>query len=102
MAEKPESRLRKKIAERLRSLGATVHVYHGGIYAEVGHSDLYGTFAGRPYYLEVKVPDWKPSSKADRDRIARQQLFLDREAQAGAATAVVHSPDEAEAALTRH
>lgn len=97
MTQKKESRVRSEIAKRLRSRGASVHVYHASPYGETGHPDLYLTYRGRAIFLEVKPPGWAPRSKAEKDRHTVQKLWLEREEHVGGAVcAVVHTPEEAE------
>lgn len=67
MPEKPETKLQKKIAARLRERGAWVTKIHGGIYSS-GVPDLLVCYRGRFIAMEVKVPG---RSKATRLQAAQ-------------------------------
>lgn len=85
---KPETRLVKKLRERLREKwGATSHKVHGSVYSEAGASDLYGTLpGGRALYVEVKMPGKKATPA--------QAAWLDAERRLGAAAGTVSSVEE--------
>lgn len=61
--------------------------YTGDIGGYKGHSDIYGIYRGRPFYLEGKVGKNKPT-------VAQQQFLRDVAVQ-GAITGVYHSKEEA-------
>ncbi len=72
-----EKDLVKKIKDYLTEKGYIVFKYHGSIYGEKGHSDLYGVCpGGRAFFIEVKTPKNFPTQL--------QSLFLERMGKAGA------------------
>lgn len=91
MKEKP---VEKKIKEHLRkAYGATVHKYHGSVYGERGHADVYGTFpGGRAFYFEIKRP-------VGGKLTLLQELFLANEHARGAVIGVVTSVEDVESIL---
>lgn len=95
----PESIDRTIIKHAIQNVGASCHVYHASAESEIGHSDLYGTLDGRAFYFEVKTPRWKPRSEADKVRVVRQKIFMNREKGHGARVGFVHTPEEALALL---
>jgi len=58
MAEKPESRLQKKMQKRFRLRGAAVIKVHGGLYSS-GIPDLLACYRGIFVACEVKTPQNK-------------------------------------------
>jgi Holliday junction resolvase len=70
---------------------AWVLVTHGGPHMPVGTPDIIGCCEGRFFALEVKQPGKRPTPI--------QSLRLEAIAEAGGIAAVVHSSDEALAAL---
>jgi len=84
-----EKAAEKKIREHLKkTYNATVHKYHGSIYGERGHADVYGTLpGGRAFYFEIKRP-------VGGKLTLLQELFLATEHSRGAVIGVVTSPDE--------
>lgn len=86
--------MEKKIREHLRKeYGATVHKYHGSMYGERGHADVYGTLpGGRAFYFEIKRPDGGRLGPL-------QELFLANEHARGAVIGVVTSIEEVESIL---
>lgn len=95
-----ESKVRTEIVKALK-VYMRIHVYHATVYGELAHSDLYGTYRGRPLYMEVKPPGWRPRNTKEAIRHAQQRAWLDDEARHGAYVAVVHSPEDALAVLKR-
>lgn len=91
MKEKP---VEKKIREYLKkTYNATVHKYHGSIYGERGHADIYGTLpGGRAFYFEIKRP------KGGKLTLL-QELFLATEYSRGAVIGVVTSVEEVESIM---
>lgn len=82
-----ESSIVARISKRLRADGAFVVKIHGSNLQLDGLPDLMGTFRGRGFGIEVKVPG--------EDATALQRWVLGEMAKAGALTGVAHSLDEA-------
>jgi hypothetical protein len=69
MPAKPESKLQKKIQDRLEARGAYVAKIHGGIYSS-GVPDLLACYRGHFLGLEVKTPD----NKSGATKLQKGQL----------------------------
>ena len=102
---KTESVLRKKIVKALSLQEGTIaFVYHATPFGVLGHSDIYGISEGVPFFIEVKVPGWKPRGKNELAHYKSQLLFLRRVifygGRAGFATneqeaiKIIHSPPQ--------
>lgn len=92
--------LERDVVQKIRlflrqEFGATVHKYHGSVYGENGHPDLYGTLpGGRAFYFEVKLPETALTVSPS------QRRFLALEKSAGALVGVVTSVEETEQLLS--
>ena len=65
MAETPETKLTKKILNRLNDIeGCRAEKLHGGPYGKQ-KLDVFGAKDGKMFYLEIKVPGKKPTPKQD-------------------------------------
>ena len=65
MAETPETKLTKKILDRLNKIeGCRAEKLHGNPYGKQ-KLDLFGAKNGKMFYLEVKVPGNKPTKRQD-------------------------------------
>lgn len=90
MAKKPESRLQKKIQDRLRSeVGGWWFKVWGGPFTPAGIPDLIGCVEGLFFAFEVKRP--VKSSKPSEAQIET----IDRIVEAGGRAQIVRSPEEA-------
>jgi hypothetical protein len=87
-----ESTLVRQIVAALRATpGVVVRKRHGGSWSVAGDPDLYGSYLGRHFELEVKTP---------AGALTRlQEARLAEWSRAGAITAVVRSVGEALTAL---
>jgi Holliday junction resolvase len=89
MTTQPESRLSRKIMDKLREQGIFCFKIHGGPTMMAGLPDIIACVDGRFYGLETKMPQ-------QRDNISvRQQYVHDQIRQAHGLVAVVCSPQEA-------
>jgi hypothetical protein len=87
-----ESKIVAKILDALRKLpGMWCFKTHGGPMQAAGLPDVMGIYNGRGFGLEVKRPGNKPTPI--------QLAMMEKIAAAGGLVAVVHSPEEALAAL---
>ena len=90
-APKSESRINKEAQDALRSLTmCSPEKYHGSVMGRVGHSDLYGVYQGRAFYLEGKR-----GSKEKHEIRLSQINFLEEKRQCGAIVGIYTSADEA-------
>jgi Holliday junction resolvase len=94
MPSKPETRLQKKIADRLRDRGAWVGKIHGNIYS-AGIPDLLGCYRGRFFALEVKTPENKKGATE------LQEAQLRRIREAGGLGYVIRSVDAADSLIDK-
>lgn len=96
MTENPETRLTKKLRERLAQVpGARFVKVHVDPYQKAGEPDLHGCVDGRAVFIEVKVP----GAPARTRPTPLQKVALDAWACAGAHVAVVCSVAELDALL---
>jgi hypothetical protein len=93
MARQPESRLVKKIQDRIKLLGGFPVKLHGGDnpFQQAGISDLLICYHGMFVAIEAKMPGQKPS--------ALQRTFLRQVKEAGGVAGVAYSVEEAEELL---
>lgn len=93
MTAKPETRLVKKIRDRLqaeaakRGMRLKVEKRHGSEFSVAGEPDLFGSLDGMHFELEVKVPGKVPTPLQFRR--------LDEWEQVGSIAGWVTSPEEA-------
>jgi hypothetical protein len=62
MAQKPETKIVKKITDYLLSEGCMVEKRHGGGYATTGQPDIHACWQGHDIEIEVKCPGNKPTT----------------------------------------
>ena len=89
MATKPESRLQRRIRQRLeqefpRSYWRKIH---GGPFQQAGLADLIGCVGGLFFSFEVKRPGQEPSEI--------QEIEMEHVRNAGGVAAVIETPEEA-------
>ena len=91
-----ETAVVNRIVARLKQLPAVVvRKRHGTAMGVAGDPDLYGSFRGRHFEIEVKVQN-DPASQLTKLQAHRIQEWK----QAGAITGVARTPEEAIAILT--
>lgn len=91
------------------STGRSIEMSAGGVERVMRHglprgtSDLIGILgpAGRWFVLEIKRPGWRPKGRVEREHLAEQERFLALVRSRGGFGAIVHSVEEACAALAR-
>lgn len=86
-----ESRITKKILERLRSRGGFWFKLHVSEFQEAGIPDIIGCYRGRFVSFEVKRPGNHPTKL--------QEYKMKQITQAGGIARVIHSAEEAEAVI---
>lgn len=65
MADTPETKLTKRILDRLNKIeGCRAEKLHGGPFGSQ-KLDLFGAKDGKMFYLEIKVPGNKPTKRQD-------------------------------------
>lgn len=70
-------------------MNATIcHRYMGDQGGEKGHSDLYGSYKGKSFWIEVKVPG------REKTLTTLQRMFLDRHHRAGCIVGVATSVND--------
>lgn len=80
-----ESTLVAEIMRALRALpGVVVRKRHGSVWGVVGDADLYGSYHGRHFELEIKRPGQKPTAL----QLARLNEWARSGARVGVATSV--------------
>jgi len=101
MAVKPETRIVKRIIERLRQWpNAFVVKLTTGGYQVSGLPDVLAVLSGRVALIEVKTPE--AARKPDRGATKLQLATMRRIAAAEAITGVVTSVEETEQLLANH
>ena len=86
-----ESRINKQAQDALNSLYlCSCEKYHGTVFGRVGHSDLYGVYQGRAFYIEGK------RGVRERHDIRLSQInFLESKRLCGAIVGIYTSAEEA-------
>lgn len=91
MAKQPESRLQKKIQDRLRrEVGGWWFKQHGGPFTPAGIPDLIGCVEGLFFALEVKLP-----RKSSKPSAIQLETIRDIVIKGGGVATIVRSEEEA-------
>lgn len=97
MAKKAESRLQKRIQDRLKStVGGWWFKVWGGPFTPAGIPDLIGCVDGLFFALEVKLPNDRKSQPSE----IQLETIRDIAMKGGGVATIVRSPEEAEAIVT--
>lgn len=96
MAKKPESRLQRRIRDRLeKEVGGWWFKVWGGPFQAAGIPDLLGCVDGIFFAFEVKMPGETPSE-------LQKLVMRDMKRKGGAVVAVVETPEEALEIVREH